>query len=98
LIEYIIASIDPDYARRMEIRQMSNHDLFKRYDTELVLRLHNKKNLSDTRKMLGKFEVFLVERSPSPDLGKEFLAQYSDRKPRTLYRLHHQLHRNSIYS
>jgi len=68
------------------MRQMSNHDLFKRYDTELVLRLHNKKNLSDTRKILSKFEAFLAERSPSPDLAKEILAQYSDRKPRTLYR------------
>ena len=36
--------------------------------------------------MLSKFETFLAGHSPSPDLGKEFLAQYSDRKPRTLYR------------
>jgi len=68
------------------MRQMSNRDLFKRYDTELLLRLHNRKNLSDTRTILGKLEAFLAERSPSPDLAKEFLAQYSDRKPRTLYR------------
>ena len=68
------------------MRQMSNHDLFKRYDTELLLRLHNKKNLSDIRKILSKFETFLAGRSPSPTLAKEFLAQYSDRKPRTLYR------------
>ena len=81
-----MASIDPDYARRLEMRQMSNHDLFKRYDIELLLRLHNKKNLSDTRKMLGRFETFLAERSPSPDLAKEFLSQFANRKPRTLYR------------
>jgi len=81
-----MASIDPDYARRLEMRQMSNPDLFKRYDTELVLRLRNEKNLSDTRKMLNKFETFLAGRSPSPDLAKEFLAQFADRKPRTLYR------------
>ncbi len=68
------------------MRQISNHDLFKRYDNELVLRLHNKKNLSDTKKILSKFETFLAERSPALDLAKEFLAQYSDRKPRTLYR------------
>ncbi len=65
---------------------MSNQDLFKRYDNELLLRLHNIRNLSDTRKMLGKFEVFLAGRKPSVDLTKEFLAQYSDRKPRILYR------------
>ena len=68
------------------MRQMSNRDLFKRYDIELLLRLHNKKNLSDTRQMLNKFEVFLAERSPSPDLAKEFLSQFANRKPRTLYR------------
>lgn len=68
------------------MRQMSNRDLFKRYDIELVLRLRNKKNLSDTRKILGKFETLLAERSPSVDLAKEFLAQFADRKPRTLYR------------
>ena len=33
-----------------------------------------------------RFEVFLAERSPSVDLAKEFLAQFADRKPRTLYR------------
>ncbi len=81
-----MASIDPDYARRLEMKQMSNRDLIKRYDIELVLRLRNRKNLSDTRKMLGKFEILLAERSPSPDLAKEFLAQYAGRKPRTLYR------------
>jgi integrase/recombinase XerD len=65
---------------------MDNRDLFKRYDTELVLRLHNRKNLSDTRKILGKYEAFLAKRAPSPTLAKEFLAQYANKKPRTLYR------------
>ena len=68
------------------MRQMDNRDLFKRYDSELLLRLHNRKNLGDTRKMLGRFEVFLDGRSPSVDIAKEFLSQYADRKPRTLYR------------
>ncbi|MFC1906686.1 tyrosine-type recombinase/integrase [Chloroflexota bacterium] len=65
---------------------MNNGDLLKRYDIELVLRLHNKKNLRDTRIILGKFEAFLAGRPPSPDLAKEFLAQFAGRKPRTLYR------------
>ena len=65
-----MASIDPDYARRLEMRQMSNEDLFKHYDTELLLRLHNKKNLGDTKKILSKFETFLAGCSPSPTLAK----------------------------
>jgi hypothetical protein len=63
---------------------MSNCDLFKRYYSELLLRLHNRKNLSDTMKILDKFEAFLDGRLPSIDLAKEFLSQYADRKPRTL--------------
>ncbi|MFC1939791.1 tyrosine-type recombinase/integrase [Chloroflexota bacterium] len=78
-----MASIDPDYARRLQMRQMSNRDLFKRYDPELLLRLHNRKNLSDTRNTLKNFEAFLDGRSPSRDLAKEFLARFVDRKPRT---------------
>ena len=61
------------------MRQMSNRDLFKRYDSELLLRLHNRKNLSDTRKILGRFEAFLDGRPPSVDLAKEFLSQYANR-------------------
>ncbi len=68
------------------MRQMSNRELFKRYDSELLLRLHNRRNLSDTRRILGRFEEFLGGRPPSVDLAKEFLSQYADRKPRTLYR------------
>ncbi|MFC2020023.1 tyrosine-type recombinase/integrase [Chloroflexota bacterium] len=65
---------------------MTNNDLFQLYDSDLVLRLRNVKNLSDTRKMLTRFKQYLNEFPPSPDLAKGFLAQYSDRKPRTLYR------------
>ncbi len=65
---------------------MTNEELFKLYDNDLVLRLHNVKNLSDTRKMLTKFKEYLNSYPPSPELAKGFLAQYADRKPRTLYR------------
>ncbi len=65
---------------------MTNEELFKLYDNELVLRLHNVKNLSDTRKMLIRFKEHLSGYPPSPELAKGFLAQYADRKPRTLYR------------
>ncbi|MFC2066816.1 tyrosine-type recombinase/integrase [Chloroflexota bacterium] len=65
---------------------MTNDELFQLYDSDLVLRLHNVKNLSDTRKILTKFKQHLNEFPPSPELAKGFLAQYSDRKSRTLYR------------
>lgn len=65
---------------------MTNEGLFKLYDSDLVLRLHNAKNLSDTRRMLARFQEHLNGYSPSPEIAKGFLAQYADRKPRTLYR------------
>ena len=42
-----MTSIDPDYARRLEMRHMTNSELFDLYDSDLVLRLHNAKNVSD---------------------------------------------------
>jgi integrase/recombinase XerD len=65
---------------------MGNEELFTLYDSDLVLRLHNVKNLSDTRKILDKFTKYLGGFPPSPELAKGFLAQYANRKPRTLYR------------
>ena len=68
------------------MRHMTNSELFDLYDSDLVLRLHNAKNLSDTRKILAKFKEYLNSYPPSPEIAKGFLAQYTDRKPRTLYR------------
>ncbi|MEE9520657.1 MAG: tyrosine-type recombinase/integrase, partial [Dehalococcoidales bacterium] len=72
--------------RRLALRRLSNEDLFRHYDDELVLRLHAPKNLSDTRTFLRKFKEYLGGYPPSPQLAKAFLVQYSNRKPRTLYR------------
>jgi len=41
------------------LRHLDNNDLFKLYDNDLVLRLRNAKNLSDTRKMLAKLKEYL---------------------------------------
>ena len=65
---------------------MNNDELLHLYDNDLILRLHNAKNLSDTRKLLDRFKQYLGDYPPSPELAKGFLAQYADRKPRTLYR------------
>ena len=70
----------------MTLRQKCNDELFELYDSDLILRLRNAKNLSDTRKILAKFKQFLNQFPPSSEIAKAFLAQYADRKPRTLYR------------
>ncbi len=70
----------------MALRNLPNAELIHLYDSELVLRLHNAKNLRDTRSVLSQFMSYLGAYPPSPELAKSFLAQYADRKPRTLYR------------
>ena len=46
LLEVLLGS---EGRRRLMLRQMNNEDLFQLYDSDLVLRLHNAKNLADTR-------------------------------------------------
>ena len=78
--------LTPEAKRRLRLRNLTGDALFNLYDSDLVLRLHNAKNLSDTRTMLGKFKEYLGNFPPSSELAKGFLSQYADRKPRTLYR------------
>jgi hypothetical protein len=73
-------------AGRLKLRSLANAELFKLYDSELVLHLHNTKNLTDTRKILARLQLHLAEYPPSPELAKGFLSEYADREPRTLYR------------
>lgn len=60
--------------RRLALRRLTNEELFRLYDNELVLRLRAPKNLSDTRKFLGKFRGYLGGYPPLPELAKAFGA------------------------
>ncbi len=84
--ELLEVLLGPEGRRRLALRDKTNEELFKLYKDDLALRLQNPKNLSDTVTMLGHFREYLGEFPPAPELAKGFLAQYSDRKPRTLYR------------
>jgi len=70
----------------LALRNLPNTELARLYDSELVLKLHNPKNLRDTRTVLSHFMSYLGAYPPSPELAKSFLAQYTNRKARTLYR------------
>lgn len=70
----------------MALKDKPNSELFRLYDNELLLRLHNPKNLRDTRHILARFNAFIGEAQPSPEGAKAFLAQYADRQSRTRYR------------
>ncbi len=63
--------------------QMSNDELYQRYDTELVLKIRNRRNLRYDRQLLEKFRNYIGHLPPSPSLVKGFIAQYADRTPAT---------------
>jgi hypothetical protein len=56
--------------RRLMLRHLTNEKLFQLYDSDLVLRLHNAKNLSDTRKMLARFREYLGAYPPIAGAGQ----------------------------
>jgi integrase len=76
----------PEGKRKLRLRNLTNNQLIALYDNTLVLRLHNVKNLRDTRTILAHFKKYLGDCPPSAELAKGFLARYADKQPRTLYR------------
>ena len=56
------------------VRQMSNDELFLKYQPELRLKIHNQINLKNDIALLDKFREFLGDSRPSPSLAKEFLS------------------------
>ena len=63
--------------------QMSNDELLRRYDTELIPKIRNKRNLRYDRRLLGRFRNYIGDLPPSSSLVKSFIAQYADRAPAT---------------
>lgn len=72
--------------RRLQLRHKTNRELFTLYQSELILRIRNTRNLENERRLLGKLAKYLGDYPPSVQLAKGFLAQYAGRKPRTLAR------------
>jgi len=68
------------------LKRLPNDELLQLYDSELVLRIRNIRNLSQERRLLAKFKQHLNGYAPSPELAKSFLSQYADRRPNTLCR------------
>jgi site-specific recombinase XerD len=84
--ELLITLLGPKARRKLKLRNLSNDQLFKLYDDDLVLRTHNARNLDNERRLLAKFREFIGEYPPTPELVKSFLGCYTDRKPRTVLR------------
>jgi len=86
LRELLEVLLGPEGRRRLELRHKTNEELFTLYDSELILRTRNIRNLDNERRLLDKLHQYLNSYPPSVALAKGFLAQYAGRKPRTLAR------------
>ena len=62
---------------------MTNTQLFQSYDAELILRNQSKTGLHEARRVIQHFKDFLGEFPPTPEIGKQFLTQFSERKVTT---------------
>ena len=86
LRELLEMLLGEDGKRRLRLRYMTNDDLFACYDSELLLRNQSKKGLYEARRVLRHFQDFLGQYPPTPELGRQFLAQFAERKVTTKYR------------
>jgi len=71
-----------------DLKSKSNQELFDLYATRLKLSLRSSKSIKEAKRILGHFQVYLADRTPSTQLAEAFLAQFSSRKSTTLYRYH----------
>jgi hypothetical protein len=70
----------------MALRDKPNSELFRLYDDDLILRIHNHHNLRDTRHILAAFSDHLGDTVPNAEAAKSFLTRYADKSARTRYR------------
>ncbi len=84
LRELLEALLGPEGRRRLRLRHKTNQELFRLYDSELTLRIHNRRNLDTERKLLAKFREYLNDYPPCAASTRGLLVQYADRKPRKL--------------
>jgi hypothetical protein len=85
LRELLLTLLGPEGRRRLELKNLSNDQLFPLYFGDLALRITNGKNLKCIRALLHGFKDFLGEYPPSAELAKGFLAKYTGLSPHTWY-------------
>ena len=68
------------------MRDLTNDELFERYDAELKLRHRSERALWEARRVLGHFRRFIGESPPSASLAKAYLAQFQHVKVATFAR------------
>jgi len=79
----MVLLLGKDGRRVMELRALSNEDLFERWRRDLGFRYRTERPRKEALRFVGLYEKFLGGYPPSADLAKQFLSQYLDRKQNT---------------
>ena len=77
--------------RVVELRNLSNEDLFERWRQVLLLKYHTERPRKEAYGVIGLFKEYLGGRRPSADLAERYLAQFADRSQNTLAGYYAQL-------
>lgn len=75
----------------MELKTLSNTDLFERWRRELLFKYRTERPRKEACRVIGLFEKFLGGYPPSADLAKQYLSQFADRSQNTLAGYYAQL-------
>jgi integrase len=72
--------------RKLRNQRKTNDELFSDFEAVLKLRHRSREALEEALRVMGHFRTFLGGFPPTPQMAVNFLAQFADRKPATLYR------------
>jgi hypothetical protein len=72
LRELLEVLLGPEGRKGLALKHKTNDELFTLYDAELILKVHNTRNLEMERRLLAKFHSYLNSYPPSPELAKGF--------------------------
>jgi hypothetical protein len=70
----LIALLGKEVRRKLELKYLSNDQLFPTYYADLALKITNEKNLKCIRQLLDRFKDYLGNFPPSEMLAKSFLS------------------------
>lgn len=68
------------------MRQKTNNELFVSYESEMVFRNYSPRRIREAKRILKRFQNFLEEYPPTPELAEYFLASIGDLRASTLAR------------
>jgi len=80
----LLLSSNPNLSRQLRLRNLDNETLFNTYFDELRFRQLSPAYVKSIKELLTKFQAYIGEEVPSPELAQTFLSRYLNHSARTL--------------